>query len=836
MRTFKSLKDVPAHELTVGGGPLCAGCPADVGLKLALKALGRNTIVVNASGCMTLYITFPNMTTLVPWLHLAIENAAAGATGVAAALKQLHRKGITILCYAGDGATYDIGFQSLSGAAERGDDFVYVCLPPDEEIMLGNGELMKIGDFVDNCMVSAKTCGDIGCGNLLMKSGMEGKVLITNSIEKDVVSWDGLDFKPFKILAAQRINSPEYLVKIRTRSGSSLSLTPEHKVLVDSMDGFCWKRADEIKTGNYLIAPRKIDINNEESFKVIDMIGEDVRAILSLDKKQEIKQHLIAKYGSVRNACSKLGLVEHRFKKNSLHWTIGDIKRLHFHRIISDDEFFSINRFTVSRRNDIRLNAYDIDENISYLLGLICSDGYVGKKYRVVFINAEKKLLEIFRNSCKEIFCQGTITETKIDNTYSLAINNPVLWSICKTLDIKENPKTLAMMSENNICSFIRGVFDGDGCIGIGKIRKSSLPVITLTTISETLARRYKLFLQRVGIASALYKRNNAYDIHVSSRLDILKFIERIGSNHPKKLLRLESVAKELTLRKPKGKYFSLSPQASGSLLKKLYKQEKIRINSVDRNITSIAAGKWGASKEKIRRCTSVVNERSSSYDALDKLVRTNFFLDPVKETERIESKSKYVYDITVEGTHVFVPNGAFVISNCYNNQSFSNTGVQMSSATPYGTYTTTTPLGNPYRRKPMVKIMAAHGIAYAATACVSYALDFMNKVRKAAAIKGPAFIDLLAPCPTGWGFDASKTIEMGRLAVATGAWPLYEVESGKFRLTFAPEKLLPVEAYLSAQRRFQNLHKDDRERIQRHISREWSLLREGKLWETQEY
>ena len=127
MRLIKSIKDIPEHELTVGGGPLCAGCPADVGLKLALKALGKNTIVINASGCMTLYVTYPNMTTLTPWLHLAIENAAAGATGVEAALRQLKKKGITIMCYAGDGATYDIGFQSLSGAAERGDDFVFIC-------------------------------------------------------------------------------------------------------------------------------------------------------------------------------------------------------------------------------------------------------------------------------------------------------------------------------------------------------------------------------------------------------------------------------------------------------------------------------------------------------------------------------------------------------------------------------------------------------------------------------------------------------------------------------------------------------------------------------------
>ena len=89
MKTINTIKDVPSDELVAGGAPLCSGCPASLGLKLALKALGKNTIVINASGCMTLFTTYPNMPTKVPWLHVAIENAAAAATGIRAALEQL---------------------------------------------------------------------------------------------------------------------------------------------------------------------------------------------------------------------------------------------------------------------------------------------------------------------------------------------------------------------------------------------------------------------------------------------------------------------------------------------------------------------------------------------------------------------------------------------------------------------------------------------------------------------------------------------------------------------------------------------------------------------------
>jgi pyruvate ferredoxin oxidoreductase beta subunit len=126
LTSYKTFKDVPDENLLEGGSFSCAGCGGELGLKLALKVMGKNTIVVNPSGCMTLLSNWPTTPVKVSFIHNAIENAAATATGINHALKALKRK-MNILCYAGDGATYDIGFQSLSGAAARGDNMVYVC-------------------------------------------------------------------------------------------------------------------------------------------------------------------------------------------------------------------------------------------------------------------------------------------------------------------------------------------------------------------------------------------------------------------------------------------------------------------------------------------------------------------------------------------------------------------------------------------------------------------------------------------------------------------------------------------------------------------------------------
>ena len=199
-------------------------------------------------------------------------------------------------------------------------------------------------------------------------------------------------------------------------------------------------------------------------------------------------------------------------------------------------------------------------------------------------------------------------------------------------------------------------------------------------------------------------------------------------------------------------------------------------------------------------------------------------------------------YDIGLQSLSGAVERGDDFIYVCYNNQSFSNTGVQMSSATPYGAYTTTTPpgKGNPFgniiKRKSLTKIMASHGIPYTATASVSHPTDLINKVKKAAAIRGPAVIDMLAPCPVGWGFDPSKTVEVGRLAVSTGAWPLYEIENGKFSLTHHVETLRPVKDYLKTQRRFRHLREREIRKIQLMVKREWDLLLEGRFWEAVEY
>lgn len=162
----------------------------------------------------------------------------------------------------------------------------------------------------------------------------------------------------------------------------------------------------------------------------------------------------------------------------------------------------------------------------------------------------------------------------------------------------------------------------------------------------------------------------------------------------------------------------------------------------------------------------------------------------------------------------------------CYDNEAYMNTGIQRSGATPYGATTTTSPkgqgsFGEDKPKKNMPMIMAAHGIPYVATASISYPEDFMRKVKKAAEIDGPAYIHINQPCTTGWGYDSSKTIEMGRLAVETGSWILYEIENGEFKVTYRPTERKPVAEYLKPQKRFKHLDDAQIEKIQEFVDNE---------------
>jgi pyruvate/2-oxoacid:ferredoxin oxidoreductase beta subunit len=188
-----------------------------------------------------------------------------------------------------------------------------------------------------------------------------------------------------------------------------------------------------------------------------------------------------------------------------------------------------------------------------------------------------------------------------------------------------------------------------------------------------------------------------------------------------------------------------------------------------------------------------------------------HFGMEKIRKITRVGKES--TLDLRVEDEHNFVADGIIV----------HNTGIQRSGATPYKAWTTTTPIGKvkqgeDRQKKDLPAIVAAHGAPYVATASVAYPLDFIKKVKKAAAIEGPTYIHVHTPCTPGWRIEDSKTIEVARLAVLTGSWVLYEIEQGRLNVTFKPPKRRPVMEYLKLQGRFKHLIDEDISEIQQTV------------------
>lgn len=175
------------------------------------------------------------------------------------------------------------------------------------------------------------------------------------------------------------------------------------------------------------------------------------------------------------------------------------------------------------------------------------------------------------------------------------------------------------------------------------------------------------------------------------------------------------------------------------------------------------------------------------------------------------------------------------IIYVCYDNEAYMNTGIQRSSATPFGAWTTTTP-GATFKtqfKKKIMEIMAAHRIPYAATASISDPADLMRKVTYAAGVKGTRFLHIFCPCPTGWKTEPDVTVELARQAVDARVFPLYEVFDGeRYAISYNPEKPLLVSEYMKGQRRFAHLGETEKVLIQKQVDLDWErLMTTARTW-----
>lgn len=188
-------------------------------------------------------------------------------------------------------------------------------------------------------------------------------------------------------------------------------------------------------------------------------------------------------------------------------------------------------------------------------------------------------------------------------------------------------------------------------------------------------------------------------------------------------------------------------------------------------------------------------------------------------------------YGMGMSATSAAIERGLDFLYVCYDNEGYGNTGQQYSGATPHGARTATSARGFSGDKKDLFAIWAAHQPAYVATVIGAEPLDLAKKIERAAHMKGPRLIIALAPCPTGWNYEPKDTVEIGRLAVRSGVWPLKEYADGRVVHTRIPHPRVPVETYLRTQGRFAHLFEPQRNEslineMQAKVDAYWAAVR----------
>ncbi len=213
-----------------------------------------------------------------------------------------------------------------------------------------------------------------------------------------------------------------------------------------------------------------------------------------------------------------------------------------------------------------------------------------------------------------------------------------------------------------------------------------------------------------------------------------------------------------------------------------------------------------------------------------------------LKRRGRIDKELKFVafggdggtYDIGLQSLSGALERGHNMVYVCCDNGAYMNTGIQRSSATPKGAWTTTTPVGKvrpgkSQPRKDLTANCADHNIPYVAQASISHWKDLNAKATKALEVDGPAFLNILSPCPRGWRHPSDETVQVAKMGVQTRYWPLYEVENGVWKITVKANNPKPVVDWLKLQGRFKHLFAPGNEallaELQEDVDRQWEKI-----------
>jgi len=452
----------------------------------------------------------------------------------------------------------------------------------------------------------------------------------------------------------QKFNFKGKLKKITMTSGISFLVTPEHRMMVSSDEGYFMKKAIDIRNSDYIV--KSLDYLIPEENPAISDLLDDNYLVDQENIKQLIKKEFIKKYGSIREMNRKLKLDRKSFLQGSnTAIPLGHIKKAGLYDDIKD----KIKIFKTKKGKRIELSK--LQSNLMYLIGLIASDGNNTKEKgtirytRIKFYNKEKALIDLFKKTYKKIFTNFSITQSIQDNgIIRLDTSNSFLATICSNLGVKSPQKNsdllpILYLNKGLIASFLRGYFDGDGTAFYKKKSKirGTYSKIDFFTVNEIIAKRIHQMLLKLDISSVIFKNKNKFVISINDLAAKKRFIFKVGSNHPIKKERLRLI-KEMDSREIKDNFYI------GQHYKNYIRENRSKLYKMGGNLNRVCKSNIPITRGFYKKASKM-----TELPALDV-----FYIEKVKSVEQTKYNGN-VYDMTVPYTHNFLIETGFISSNC---------------------------------------------------------------------------------------------------------------------------------------------------------------------------
>lgn len=539
-----------------------------------------------------------------------------------------------------------------------------LCVHGDTEIILSHGSIEKIKDLVENFTKN------------------EGSFRVSSSIFTPSMDIENSETSNEKIVAVHKLQNKHRLIQITTESGLDIKVTPDHEILISTLDGPKWVSASSLKPGNFVYSPQRIQVEGKVPY-IVDLVDDNTYVVDEPVRKICI-DGLRKKFGSIRGMNRKLRIDRRPFSSKS---KVG-IKIKHIKLAAEWERVRSLIRtLKTEKGRAIRLRTRKVNKEIMYLLGLVAPDGCVVfekksiRPTRVKFHNKEKAIIDKFVYVYNKIFPEMPAKVKLFRNIFEVDVYNPVFANVAYNMGIKSPEKDrdfkmIFSFPEELIKSFLKGYFEGDGHVYFRKRKgKNYFSLCIIAGFYSTAKRIYQL-LKRLGIRSRIYPRKvnvgfkssegYSYIVSIDSLKDKLKFVKEVGTDHPLKNRYFKRVLEEFghCIDDIQEDYYV--PLHIKSYIKSILEKNKTSLSdlSLGGNLYRVFKSRSPMTRSLLRRIIRSLSELSIDTKDLERELNSNFFVEKIKSVQEVKSED-FVYDITVDNLHNFIPEGCIVVSNC---------------------------------------------------------------------------------------------------------------------------------------------------------------------------